>query len=350
MAEGPRAVVADDSHFMRSVISDILEGGGIEVVAQARNGREAVDAVREHRPDVVTMDVEMPEMDGIEAVDRIMVEVPTPILMLSAHTDENADVTFEALDAGAVDFVSKPGGELSMEMSRLEDQLVDMVTSVAAVDPTDSEATPVGGATPEPAATGFVDNPTLVVGSSTGGPKMVEQLLSELPLAADFRILIVQHMPVGFTGRFAERIDARSDYHVREATDGTRIEGGEALVANGGTHMIVSGYSDGRLRVRLTEDPPVNSVRPAVDMTMESAAEVVTDPLVGVILTGMGEDGAAGITSIKAVGGRTLAQDEETSAVFGMPKRAIETGFVDEVLPIEDIPQGILDAAHAEVT
>jgi two-component system chemotaxis response regulator CheB len=350
MGAAPRAVVADDSHFMRSVISDILAAGGIEVVAQARNGRQAVDAVREHDPDVVTMDVEMPEMDGIEAVERIMAEHPTPILMLSAHTDENAAVTFDALDAGAVDFFSKPGGEVSMEMSRLEDQLVDMVTSVAAVDPTSTSDAGAGTETPSPVAAGYVENPTLIIGSSTGGPKMVEQLLSELPLEADFRVLVVQHMPDGFTGRFAERIDARSDYDVREAAAGDRIGGGEALVAQGGKHLLVSGYHNGRLRVRLTEDPPVNSVRPAVDMTMSSAAEVVTDPLVGVILTGMGEDGAAGVKSIKAVGGRTLAQDEETSAVFGMPKRAIETGMVDDVLPIDDMPQGILATAKAEVS
>jgi len=178
---------------------------------------------------------------------------------------------------------------------------------------------------------------------------MVERVLSELQLDADFRVLIVQHMPDGFTGRFATRIDARSDYDVREAGHGDRIGGGEALVAPGGKHMIVSNYHDGRLRVKLTEDPPVNSVRPAVDMTMNSAAEVITDPLFGVILTGMGEDGAAGIKAIKAVGGRTIAQDKETSAVFGMPKRAIETGYVDEVLAIDDIPSGILNTARAEV-
>ncbi|MHB9287189.1 protein-glutamate methylesterase/protein-glutamine glutaminase [Halobacteriales archaeon Cl-PHB] len=349
MAGSPRAVVADDSHFMRSVISDILENGDVEVVAQARNGREAVDAVAEHEPDVVTMDVEMPEMDGIEAVGRIMADCPTPVLMLSAHTDENADVTFEALDKGAVDFFTKPGGEVSMEMSRLEDQLVDIVRSVASVDPASpTDDGPV--ATAAPSSRSYVENPTLLIGSSTGGPTMVERVLSELPLEADFRVLVVQHMPEGFTGRFAERLDSHSDYDIREASDGDRIGGGEALVAPGGYHMLVSSYRDGTLGVTLTEDPPVNSVRPAVDMTMASAAEVVDDPLVGVILTGMGEDGAAGIKSVKAVGGETIAQDEETSAVFGMPKRAIETGFVDAVLPIEELAAGILNRTRAEVT
>jgi len=348
MTARPRAVITDDSYFMRSVISDILEDGGIEVVATAKNGREAVEAVAEHEPDVVTMDMEMPEMNGIEAVERIMAETPTPVLMLSAHTDENADVTFEALDKGAVDFFTKPGGEVSMEMSRLEDQLVEMVRTVASVDV-------IGGTDRTPAKTTastaqtHVENPTLLIGSSTGGPKMVERVMAELPREANFRVLIVQHMPDGFTDRFATRIDSKSEYDVREATDCERIGAGEALVAPGGKHMLVSNYQNGRIRVRLTEDPPVHSVRPAVDMTMNSATEVIDDPLVGVILTGMGGDGAAGITAIKSVSGRTIAQDEATSAVFGMPKRAIETGDIDEVLPIDEIPDGIITMAAPEV-
>jgi len=351
----PRAVVADDSHFMRSVISDILEEGGIEVVAAAKNGREAVDAVREVDPDVVTMDVEMPEMNGIEATERIMAEHPTPILMLSAHTDENADVTFQAIERGAVDFFRKPGGEVSMEMSRLQDQLVEVVASVAAADPTDSTAVSSAraagsGATAPEASSGpqaeteYVDEPTVVIGSSTGGPAVVETVLSDLPLAADLRVLVVQHMPGGFTGRFAERLDARSEYAVREAEDGARIGGGEALIAAGDYHMEVTDYRAGKVRVGLTQDPPVNNVRPAVDVTMETAAATVTGPLVGVVLTGMGGDGAAGIEAIHRAGGTTIAQDEATSAVFGMPKRAIETGHVDGVAPVDDVAAAILDA------
>ena len=356
MTGSVRAVVADDSHFMRSVISDILEEGGIDVAAMAKDGREAVDAVVEHEPDVVTMDVEMPEMNGIEATERIMAKRPTPVLMLSAHTDENADVTFEALDKGAVDFFTKPGGEVSMEMSRLKDQLVDIVSSVAQVDVRQRGARSTPSSTGEPTTTAgtesgaYAADPTLVIGSSTGGPKMVEQVLSDLPRDADFRVLVVQHMPEGFTGRFAERIDARSDYDVREATDGARLGGGEALVAAGDRHMEVKNYRNGRLRVKLTQDPPENSVRPAVDVTMRTAAAVIDDPLVGVILTGMGGDGATGIEQMKAAGARTLAQDEATSAVYGMPKRAVETGCVDSVLPIDDIASGILETITTEVT
>jgi len=348
---GPRAVVADDSHFMRTVISDNLEDGGVSVVAEAKNGREAVAAVLEEEPDVVTMDVEMPEMNGIEAVAEIMAKRPTPILMLSAHTDENADVTFEALDAGAVDFFTKPGGEVSMEMGRLEDQLVEMVRSVAAVDPEGPvEPRSASGATATRPAAAYAENPTLVIGSSTGGPKMVERLLAELPVAADFRVLVVQHMPEGFTNRFASRIDTKSDYDVREATDGERIGGGEVLIAAGHSHLVVTDYRAGRLRVALEASPPVNSVRPSVDVTMESAATVVDEPIVGVILTGMGEDGATGIRKIKGAGGRTIAQDEATSAVYGMPKRAVETGCVDVERPIDEIPTAILEAIAPEVT
>jgi two-component system chemotaxis response regulator CheB len=360
MVDSPRAVVADDSHFMRSVISDILTEGGIDVVATAKDGREAVSAVVEHDPDVVTMDVEMPGVNGIEATERIMAEHPTAILMLSAHTGEDADVTFEALEKGAVDVFRKPGGEVSMEMSRLKDQLVDIVTSVAAADPTESDVatartagasapTTAGGGPGASARTGsetaqYVDNPTVVIGSSTGGPTVVEQVLSDLPTAADLRVLVVQHMPDGFTGRFAERLDARSNYAVAEATDRARVRGGEALVAAGDYHMEVTGYRRGQITVRLTDDPPVNNVRPAVDVTMETAAETIADPVVGVILTGMGEDGAAGIRAISEAGGYTVAQDEATSAVFGMPRRAIETGSVDGVAPVEDVAPAILEA------
>ena len=211
----PHAVVADDSHFMRSVIADILEEAGIDVVGMARDGEEAVETVRKHQPDVVTMDVEMPGMDGIEATDRIMTDNPTPILMLSAHTDENADVTFQALENGAVDFFRKPGGEVSMEMSHLKDQLVDVVQSVAAVDPTSSAAvssvttagtaeTATADAAVPPQTSQYVDNPTVILGSSTGGPTVVETVLENLSLDANLRVLVVQHMPDGFTGRFAE--------------------------------------------------------------------------------------------------------------------------------------------------
>lgn len=338
-----RAVVVDDSHFMRTVISDILESGDIEVVAQASNGEEAVAVVAEREPDVVTMDVEMPRMDGIEAVEEIMATTPTPILMLSAHTEAGAKATFEALDRGAIDVLAKPGGEVSTGISAHKDDLVSKVRSVARADvgvaaPTDSTPAPIE---PDDA---YVENATVVIGASTGGPSVVENVLSGLPRSSNLRVLVVQHMPDSFTARFAKRLDDRTEYDVREAADGDRIGGGEALVARGDYHMAVSNYANGRLRVRLTRESERHGVRPAIDVTMETAAETITDPLTGVVLTGMGADGAAGIEAIKGAGGRTIAQDEATCSVFGIPARAIETGCVDDVLPADRVARGILSA------
>jgi two-component system chemotaxis response regulator CheB len=337
-----RAVVVDDSHFMRTVISDILEDGGIEVVAQANDGREGVEAVQAHDPDVVTMDVEMPRMDGIEAVEEIMATNPTPVLMLSAHTEDGAEATFEALEKGAVDFLAKPGGEVSTEISAHGEALVEKVKSATRADP--SSVKDVDTTTDAiDADHGYVENPTLVVGASTGGPRVVERVLSSLPAEANFRVLVVQHMPDGFTGRFAERLDGRSEYDVREATDGMRIAGGDAVVAKGDYHMEVAGYGNGRIRLRLQQEEALHGVRPAIDVTMETAAEKIDGPLTGVVLTGMGSDGAKGIEAIKGAGGATLAQDEESCSVFGIPARAIETGCVDEVHSADEMGKAILD-------
>ena len=342
-----RAVVVDDSHFMRTVITDILESGDIEVVAEATDGREAVDVVAEREPDVVTMDVEMPRMNGIEAVEKIMESTPTPILMLSAHTEDGAEATFEALDNGAVDVLAKPGGEVSTGISAIKDDLVETVKSVVRADPAAVDESPADQRSPEVEDPDeFVENPTVVVGASTGGPSVVENVLSGLPREANLRILVVQHMPDSFTNRFAKRLDSRSEYDVREASDGDRIGGGEALVAKGDYHMVVSNYSSGRLRVKLNQDSERHGVRPAIDETMETAAEAVSDSLTGVVLTGMGADGAAGIEAIKNAGGQTIAQDEETSSVFGIPARSIETGCVDEVLPAGRVARGILSTVR----
>mgnify|MGYP000553606102 CR=1 FL=1 len=343
----PRVVVVDDSPFMRGLICDLLADAGVAVVGEAGDGAEALSVVAETRPDVVTMDVEMPGMGGLEAVERLMAETPTPVLMLSAHTDEGAAVTFEALDRGAVDFFAKPGGEVSTGVSREADRLVEAVRSVADAD-LDAATRGPGESTPsrrsEPAPESGdrgLDGPlTVVIGASTGGPNAVERVMSALPMA-DCRVLIVQHMPEAFTARFADRLDAASAYDVREASDGARIGAGEALVARGGSHTRVDSYRAGRLRVKLDADDS-KSVTPAADVAMRSAAEVVDDPLVGVVLTGMGSDAAAGIRAMADAGARTLAQSEDTCVIYGMPKRAVETGGVDEVHDLDDVAGAIV--------
>ena len=336
---------------MRGLITDLLNEGGIPVVGEAEDGVEALEVIKEEQPDVVTMDLEMPRMDGIEAVERIMEEQPTPVLMLSAHTEDGAEVTFEALEKGAVDFFSKPGGEVSMGVSQHSEQLLDTVRSVADADlqqasrqttsqPQQQTATPTAGGTTTTGLEPFDDKRTIIIGSSTGGPDAVEQVMNELP-AGDCRVIIVQHMPEAFTARFADRLDAASRYTVKEATDGARIGAGEALVARGGSHLSIAGYSDGRLRVELIEEDLGHSVHPAVDVTMTAAAEKITDPLTGVILTGMGSDGTDGICAIQEAGGQTVAQDEASCVIYGMPKRAVEAGCVDAVCDINDIAKTV---------
>jgi len=350
----PRTVVVDDSRFMRGLITDLLDEGGIPVVGEAKDGVEALSVIADEQPDVVTMDLEMPKMNGIEAVERIMDENPTPVLMLSAYTDDDAEVTFEALEKGAVDFFAKPGGEVSMEVSRLGDQLIETIRTVADADlaqanrtdqsaatatatPTAASASDGSPGVSSPDTDGFDDTRTVVIGSSTGGPNAVEQVMSELP-GGDCRVLVVQHMPEAFTSRFADRLDgATTEYDVREASDGARIGAGEALVARGGTHMEITGYRNGRIRVGLIDDDLGHSVMPAVNVTMESAAETITDPLTGVILTGMGADGADGICAIQEAGGPTIAQNEESCVIYGMPKRAVEAGCIDSVCHLDDV-------------
>lgn len=383
------ALVVDDSQFMRTVVGNTLRDNGFEIV-EASNGKKALEAVEAHEPDVITMDVAMPEMDGIEATERIMNYRPTPILMVSAHTDKGADATLDALEKGAVDFMAKPGGqEVTIEANTIEDDLVEKVEAVmqadlGAIEPipetmpgdveviqggngetvsmsgnastpedptrsTQTTAREISSVIEENLAQDYVTNPTIVIGASTGGPKLISSIMRELPRALDARVLIVQHMPESFTNRFAERLDQVSPYDVREAEDGDRIGGGDARIARGGSHLEVGNYSSGRLRLRLNDTgDPIHGVRPAIDVTMTSAAEVIDGPVVGVALTGMGKDGAAGIQAIKEAGGTTLVQDEATSPVFGIPQQAIETGCVDEVLPAEALVEGILDALSME--
>ena len=344
VGESPEVVVVDDSRFMRGLITDTLESGGVEVVGEAEDGEEAVAVVEELRPDVVTMDVNMPRVDGIEATERIMSATPTPILMLSAYTEDGADETFAALDAGAVDFIAKPGGEVSAAVTDLEEQLVELVQSVADANLADRGPTAEGPESTDhqPETVEVEPDTTVLIGSSTGGPDAVEQVVGALPADADIRVLIVQHMPSAFTGRFADRLDESTELDVREAADGARIGQGEALVASGGKHLEVSSYRNGRLRVKTVDEDRDQGVRPSVNVTFESAAETIDDPMIGVVLTGMGADGSEGVKALKRAGARVIAQDEDTSVVYGMPKRAAATGCVDEILPLGEVAGGIV--------
>ncbi|WP_254523243.1 chemotaxis-specific protein-glutamate methyltransferase CheB [Natrinema caseinilyticum] len=404
-----RVLVVDDSRFMRTVIGNALTEAGYEVETAA-NGSEGVELAATFDPDVVTMDVEMPEMDGIDAVERIMATNPTILLMLSVHTERGAEATFDALERGAVDFIHKPDGSDSRNIAHLTDEVVETVDELAEAQissvalarasatayatrtgtasrtgrtstagtgaGTETEignAVAGGGSDAHPTCdskttgpdarpeieSGFesgepappitvgddrADAPTVIIGASTGGPKIVERVFERLPTDLEAKVLVVQHMPPEFTSRLADRLDSLSTYDVSEATDRQRLTSGEAAVAPGHSHLEVASNVGGALRLRLDEGDRIHGVRPAIDVTMTSAAERVSDALCGVVLTGMGRDGAAGIEAIKAAGGRTIAQDEATSPVFGIPCQAIDTGCVDRVAPANGIVDAIVDA------
>jgi two-component system chemotaxis response regulator CheB len=331
-----RVLVVDDSLFMRAAIKKILDGDPrIEVVGQAKDGADGVARAADLRPDVITMDFNMPRMDGAEAVRTIMQQRPTPVLMLSAHTREGAKETFEALAAGAVDFLTKPSGEVSADFQRIAPQLIAKVVEVSTAAPR-----ALGPATPARRVTGsFPTWPqagprVVVLGVSTGGPSALTRVIPALPGSIGFSLLVVQHMPAQFTATLAERLNAMSAIEVREARDGDRPRQGVALIAPGDRHLELTEAG----AVRLTDDPEVNGCRPSADVTMKSAARVFGRRSVAVIMTGMGRDGAEGATAIKAAGGQVFAQDRDSCVIFGMPKAAIESGSVDEVLPLDEIP------------
>jgi two-component system chemotaxis response regulator CheB len=342
-----RVLVTDDSLFMRAAIKKLLERDGrFEVIGEAKNGQEAVEKVRALKPDVCTMDFNMPVLDGISALREIMRVRPTPVVMLSAHTREGARETVEALREGAIDFVTKPSGEVSAELGELAPRLVAKLVSASQARPVAPPPPPAPAeravidvrSTIPPFGTGLAHGlRVVVVAVSTGGPAALSRLLPAIPGDAPLALLIVQHLPAGFTAPLAERLDGISAFTVREAAEGDRPMPGVALIAPGDPHLDI--HADGR--VHIVEGPEVNGVRPAADVTMRAAARIFGRRTVGVVMTGMGRDGAEGIRAIKQAGGATLVQDQATSVIYGMPRAAVETGCVDRTLPLEELAEAL---------
>ena len=334
-----KTLVVDDSKLMRTIIADILNSDpDIEVIGEAENGIRAIELVRLLKPNVVTLDVEMPQMDGLTALKEIM-KLPNPpaVVMLSALTKKGADVTLEALNLGAVDFIPKPSGTVSPDLRIEGMEIIEKVKIAAKANLP---------AMPRKAIRKRTESleKLLVIGASTGGPPVVEHILSRLPGSAQFKVAIVQHMPKGFTARFAKRLDSISEYAVKEARDGDVLKKGHAFVAPGDYHMVLDGSE--KIIVRLNKDAPINNVRPSLEPTLISAAKACGKNTIAVILTGMGKDGQVGVQFVKKAGGKVIAQSRETSVVFGMPKRAIETGCVDVVAHSWDIADEIMRLAE----
>jgi two-component system chemotaxis response regulator CheB len=331
-----RVLVVDDSLFMRAAIAKLLtRDGRFEVVGQAKDGRDAIEKVIGLGPDVVTMDFNMPQLDGAAAVREIMARRPTAVIMFSAHTVQGARETLEALDAGAVDFVTKPAGEVSPDLAGIADELCAKLLAAAGARP--QALAPVRQGKPlRPAQLSSwppAGPRVLVIAVSTGGPSALSRLIPALPADIAMSVLIVQHMPANFTATLAERLNAVSAVSVREARDGDRPIAGVVYVAPGDRHLEVTE----RGFLRLGKGAPVNGCRPSADITMSGAARAFGARAIGLVMTGMGRDGAAGLAAIRREEGVTLAQDQASSVIFGMPKAAIDAGVVDEILPLDRI-------------
>ena len=338
-----RVLIVDDSALMRKLIAQILQSvPDFEVVGTARDGVDALEKARSLRPDVITLDVEMPNMDGLAFLDALMPTLPTPVVMLSSLTTEGAETTFACLQRGAVDFAAKPSGAISLNIAEIAAEIIAKTRGAAsarvwAARPVPflkpiSPVSPVLSALPK--ASKKTDFSSLVViAASTGGPAALQELLPRLDADADAAWLLVQHLPPNFTATFAKRLDQNCPIHVREARDGDLLERGTLLVAPGGLHLEL----DAAGIARLNQEPTLWGVRPAADVTMRAAAARFGAKTIGVVLTGMGRDGASGAKAIHAAGGVCFAQDEATSVIYGMPRAAAETGAVRHILPLSQI-------------
>lgn len=366
MEKKVRVLVVDDSALMRKKVSDMINTDeSCEVVATARNGEEAVRVVAALKPDVVTMDVELPRMNGVTALRHIMKETPTPVVMLSALTQEGAASTLRCLEYGAVDFVPKPSGVISLDIEKVREDLLTKVKVAATVDPrtlrslVDSERAFSGSDSFRPLKRSERSIPgdqmgdsggerylplnekIVVIASSTGGPRALTEILPSLEAKIEAGVLVVQHIPEGFSRPMAERLNAVSKIRVKEAEDGEPVRQGEAFIAPAGCQMAIVRENEKGI-VKIIKERRTNGLAPSADTTLKSVAPLYRENSLGVILTGMGNDGTEGLRAIKEFGGASLAEDQRTSVVYGMPKAAREAGVVDKVVPLPDIAREIM--------
>jgi two-component system chemotaxis response regulator CheB len=337
-----KVLVVDDSPFIRRAVERMLGPlEGVSVVGTATNGAEAIERAQSLRPDLIILDIVMPEVDGLEAIRRIMDVAPTPILVLSSQAEPGAEVTLKALELGAVDFISKTAAGTRMDIYDLAPTLREKVLAVAGskVGRAVESAAELAPSLPR-SASGTSHYDLLALGASTGGPRALASILYGLPADFPAGVVIAQHMPPGFTATLAERLDRRAAITVREAGDGDPVEPGVALVGVGGRQLMVERRGRG-LVVRVPTDTDRLLHRPSVDGLFASVAEVVGPRAVGAVLTGMGQDGAEGLAAIREAGGRTFAEAEESAVIYGMPRAAAPAA--ERILPLDELAQALRD-------
>jgi two-component system chemotaxis response regulator CheB len=342
----PTVLVVDDSAFMRQVVSQLVESSGeFRVVGTARDGREAISQVHALDPQIVTLDIDMPELDGLGALGYIMGHAPRPVVMLSAATTRDGhDATVRALELGAVDFVRKPSGPVSPDLSRVAERLLGALRAAAAANLAGPDAAPRAprfvSVDPAPRPP-VIATAAVAIATSTGGPRALASVIPELPRQLPAALLVVQHMPAGFTKSLARRLDAVSRLTVCEASHGDVVVNGRAYIAPGGCHMRVE-LVHGVPKIVIDEQtPPVWGVRPAADPLFRSVAAAFGAACIGVVLTGMGRDGAEGLRAIREAGGAAVVQDRETSTVYGMPNAALRLAGADCVVPLGGVAPAV---------
>lgn len=340
-----KVLVVDDSALVRSILQAGLDAdSGIEVVGTASDPYSARDKIVELKPDVLTLDVEMPRMDGVEFLRKLMPQYPVPVVMVSSLTERGKRITIEAMEAGAVDFVAKPKANIAEGLQGMMNQLRTKVKVASMANVSHWKNKPVmlgSGKVAEYAALAESTDKVIAIGASTGGTEALRCVITELPRSTP-GVVVVQHMPAGFTNIFAQRLDGLSQMQVKEAVDGDRIMTGRVLIAPGGKHMEVI-RSGGEYRVRVSAGELCCGHCPSVEVMMNSVARNVGANAVGVMLTGMGRDGAMGMKAMRDAGAYCMAQDEASSVVFGMPKEAYECGGAQILLPLDKIARKVLD-------
>ena len=351
MTPSHTVLVVDDSAFMRKVISEMVDAcEGFRVIGTARHGHDALRQIHTLDPQIVTLDIEMPELDGLQTLGYIMSETPRPVVMLSAAGGGSDALTIRALELGAVDFVRKPSGPISLDLTTVREQLVGALHAATCVNLRGvgmlGRPTPLPPLASETIPGGAMR--AVVIAASTGGPRALAEVIPALPRGLGAAVLVVQHMPAGFTTSLAQRLDLLSALDVSEARDGEGVVHDHVYLARGGYHMRVEGARHGAPPfLRLDSTPAVHGVRPAADPLFRSAIDAFGDEVVGVVLTGMGRDGAAGLRLIRERGGLAVVQDKATSTIFGMPQAAFAAAGADRVVPLKDVAPSIVELLGA---